>query len=441
MKKREYILSKINNLVKAACGCTEIGVIALVCAQAKKHLPSKIVSVELQVSQFIYKNVARVGVPKVGHCGIGMIACCGIVLAKPQLGLNIMSDIRQSQIEAAKKLCDSKIVKILLDKESDPVFAKAIMHDDKNNKIEVLIEKQHDNVVYTKLNNKIIDNDLSFEKETKQEEETIEIGDSHFSEDDISIGEIMEAIKTFKLDELEFLQAGINMNQDISDYGFKNNKANFLSEIYINHIKTSTNITWKEKVIAALSSAIDARMEGSPLPVMCSSNSGDHGLTVFIPINVYAKEHDISKLLTLQALSFAHIITAIIKQKIGDLSAYCGTAIAATTGAIAGIGFLRGYTDSEVNNLINLMICSTGGVLCDGAKLSCSYKAISAINNGFLAMEFVENKGKIKHLEGINSKNARETINNLGNISQKVKNQTNSAIVDVMNEMENKWKF
>jgi L-cysteine desulfidase len=75
---------------------------------------------------------------------------------------------------------------------------------------------------------------------------------------------------------------------------------------------------------------------------MTSANSGDHGLTVFIPLSVHAKIIKLSKVKLLQSLLFAHYITWYIKSHVGHLCGMCGCSIAAGPGAICGIAYQLG---------------------------------------------------------------------------------------------------
>jgi L-cysteine desulfidase len=113
-------------------------------------------------------------------------------------------------------------------------------------------------------------------------------------------------------------------------------------------------------------------MEGCPLPVMASCDSGDHGLTIALPQYVYHIKEKTSLLVMLKGVALANLITWKIKKNIGSLSAYCGSVIAAATGAIAGIGLQRNHSVKQINDLINYCLCSFAGSICDGAKLSCS---------------------------------------------------------------------
>jgi L-cysteine desulfidase len=111
--------------------------------------------------------------------------------------------------------------------------------------------------------------------------------------------------------------------------------------------------------------------------------------------------------------------------------------IAATTATLCGIGYQRKYSVKQVNDLINLCLCSYAGAICDGAKISCAWKIEAALISGFAAMEIVEHNASIPN-GGMINKDAFETIRDLGKLSHKIMDETNSAVIDIVNKNDNK---
>ena len=79
----------------------------------------------------------------------------------------------------------------------------------------------------------------------------------------------------------------------------------------------------------------------------------------------------------------AHFITWIIKNRIGHLSALCGSAVAASCGTMVGIAYQRGFNYQKINDLMNILLCTSTGTICDGAKPSCSFKKCQQFQRGF----------------------------------------------------------
>ena len=83
----------------------------------------------------------------------------------------------------------------------------------------------------------------------------------------------------------------------------------------------------------------DARMNGCELPVIINSGSGNQGITVSVPVIVYAKELGVSEEKMYRALVLSNLTAIHQKTPIGRLSAYCG-AVSAGCGAGAGIAYV-----------------------------------------------------------------------------------------------------
>lgn len=66
----------------------------------------------------------------------------------------------------------------------------------------------------------------------------------------------------------------------------------------------------------------DARMSGCSLPVVINSGSGNQGMTVTIPLVVYADEYKISQEKLYRALLVSNLLAIHQKKYIGKLSAF-----------------------------------------------------------------------------------------------------------------------
>ena len=134
-------------------------------------------------------------------------------------------------------------------------------------------------------------------------------------------------------------------------------------------IKTYGNdVRTRAKAYAAAGS--DARMSGCELPVVINSGSGNQGITVTMPVVVYAEELHKTEEEKLRALALANLVSVHIKTPIGVLSAYCG-AVSAGAGAGAGVAYLLDKDYDEVCSAVTNAISAISGIVCDGAKASC----------------------------------------------------------------------
>lgn len=436
LSPKEFLLTLVKQQVQPALGCTEIGIISYACAKASSLLPGKFSHATVYTSPYVFRNDSRVGVPRLGRCGMKTIAAAGIILKNPVKMLSCLDDLTPETIEQAKKLgaADNQAINVEVDFNSHPVYTRVLASDDQGNEADVIIKYSHSNIVQAKLNGKETLDPSAISGESG-------VGyDFDSKVDTLSIHDVYDLCKQLTIEEISFLKAGIEMNRLVQEEGYAHPDETAITRVWQKILQGEDKNTcfkkdhWMTKVLADTCAAVDARMYGCPLPVMTSSSSGDHGLTVSIPQDVYARQFNVPELLMLQALTFAHFITWKIKSKVGHLCGMCGSALAAGCGAIGGIAFQMKWDWVKINDLLNMHLVSQGGILCDGAKPSCSFKILASLVCGFLSLTIADG-GKIAHRDGLVHESVEETINNLGKFSKSTQNSIILNVVDLLNAM------
>ena len=124
----------------------------------------------------------------------------------------------------------------------------------------------------------------------------------------------------------------------------------------------------------------------SALPVVINSGSGNQGITVTMPVLVYAKEMQLSESKLYRALLVSNLVSIYIKHFIGSLSAFCG-AVSAACGAGAAITYMAGGDYRRISYTITNTLGNVGGIVCDGAKPSCAAKIASSVHAAILAYQ------------------------------------------------------
>ena len=153
-------------------------------------------------------------------------------------------------------------------------------------------------------------------------------------------------------------------------------------------------------------------MVGVPRPVFTSGGSGNQGLMISIPILCMADQYDANELETLQALIVANSVNLYFKAFMGEVSDICG-GISAGAGTAAGISWLLERDLTVIKHAINTVVASLYGMICDGAKASCSLKgatsSVEAINAAWMAA----NGFSIPEGEGVIRKDLPQTLRSL----------------------------
>jgi L-cysteine desulfidase len=119
----------------------------------------------------------------------------------------------------------------------------------------------------------------------------------------------------------------------------------------------------------------------------------------------------------------------------GRLAAFCGCVVAAT-GSSCGITWLMGGGFLQVTYAVKNMIANLTGMLCDGAKPSCSLKVTSGVSTAlFSAMMAMENR-YVSSMEGIIDEDVDRCIRNLAQVSSQGMEETDRLVLQIMTHKE-----
>jgi L-cysteine desulfidase len=194
--------------------------------------------------------------------------------------------------------------------------------------------------------------------------------------------------------------------------------------------KIEDNLILKTRMMTA--AAADARMGGVNLPVMTSAGSGNHGITITIPLAVVAEHYEFSREKLAKALALSNLITFYIKTFTGALSPVCGCAIAAGVGVSSGITWMLGGKDKDIVKAINNMLGSLTGMICDGAKSTCALKVATSAAEAVTSAHLALNNDIEFNYSGIIASEVEATIKNLGVICNQGLKDMDQKIIEVI---------
>ena len=189
-------------------------------------------------------------------------------------------------------------------------------------------------------------------------------------------------------------------------------------------------------ILSKTASACDARMGGAMIPVMSNSGSGNQGICATNPVAVYAMENENTEEELIRALTLSHLTAIYIKQSLGKLSAVCGCVVA-SIGSSCGITYLMGGDYNRVCNSVKNMIANLTGMICDGAKPSCSLKIASGVSTALLSSLLAIEGRCVTAVEGIIDNDVDRSIRNLTRIGSETMNQTDEMVLDIMTHKQN----
>jgi Uncharacterized conserved protein len=421
LSKEKYInyVNILKEELVPAQGCTEPIAIAYASAKAREVLgavPDKIVA---ECSGNIIKNVKGVIIPTTKDLrGIKAAAIIGAVGGDASRELEVLSSVNQSHLEQAKVLLNKDICeeKILDTPAKLHIIIRAYKGDD-SALVEII--HKHTGIVRIEKNGNVLLDVPHSEEEEKNETTCREC---------MNIEDILEFANTVEVDDVaDVLSKQIEYNTAISEEGLHKiygaNIGMTLLSIYGDDVKVRAK--------AAAAAGSDARMGGCEMPVVINSGSGNQGMTVSLPVIVYARELSVTKERLYRALCISNLVAIHQKTKIGRLSAYCG-AVSAATGAGAGIIYLYGGGVREISQTIKNTLANVSGIVCDGAKPSCAAKIASSVDAALLGC-FMTMQGRgFRPGEGIVKDSVEDTIESVGRIAKDGMQVTDEEILKIM---------
>ena len=403
--KNTYI-NILKREVIPALGCTEPIALALAtakCSQALGGVPDR---VTVLVSCNILKNGMGVGIPGTGMVGLNIAAALGAIGGNAEAGLEVLKDVTKSDIEKSKEYLAEGKVTIDLTKAPEKLYVEVIGHKGHDSS-SVIIKNKHNNIVLITRNEEIL-----FEIEDVKTVTTEDNGD----EEQLSVKDIYEFIKTVPYEDIAFLMEGIEMNRKVSEAGRQGDYGLASGRILLNGKNNKIfSDSLQTYAMGVTASAVDARMAGCTLPVMSTAGSGNQGLTATLPVIAVAEKLEVSDEILVRAVALSDLITIHIKSYIGRLSALCG-AIVAAIGASCAIVYMLGGDLNAINRTIKNMVADVSGMVCDGAKSGCALKISTTVSTAVLCAALAMEGVEVSSNEGIVHEDVERTIKNMADL-------------------------
>ncbi|SEU06041.1 serine dehydratase subunit alpha family protein [Lacrimispora sphenoides] len=418
-KYRAYVQILKEELLPAM-GCTEPIALAYAAAIARKALGQIPDQVVVAASGSIIKNVKSVIVPNTGHLkGIPAAVAAGIVAGNPERELEVIAEVSPEQMVQMREFMKEREITVEhLDQGIN--FDILITLYKGSSYSRVRIAGYHTNIV-------LIEKDgiIQEKKEATLEEEALT--DRNL----LNMEDIWDFINSVDISDIqEILDRQIRYNWAIAEEGLKESYGANIGKVLLKN--AGDDLSARAKAMAAAGS--DARMNGCGLPVVINSGSGNQGITVSVPVIVYAKALKASEEKLYRALALSNLAAIHQKTPIGRLSAYCG-AVNAGAGAGAGIAYLCGGGYEEVIHTIVNALAIVSGIVCDGAKSSCAAKIASSIEAGILGYNMYMQGQQFFDGDGIVTKGVEATLRNVGRLGREGMRETNKEIIRIMIEV------
>ncbi|MDD4003793.1 MAG: L-serine ammonia-lyase, iron-sulfur-dependent, subunit alpha [Elusimicrobiaceae bacterium] len=414
----------LKNQVYPAMGCTEPVSVALCAAHAAKILGEPATEAVFILDAGTYKNGLGVNVPNTGGEKGNLIAgALGLLIAEPGAGMEILKAATPKLLERARGLVASGRVKASVEPLAKTIYIEVRAAGGKNRAV-CTISASHTEVSFSSRNGKTLTDlkkNACVKKNAAWRKELTEL----------SLAEMVKSAESADKEDLDYIKAGVKMNLAASRCGRKLKKVGFYIAELVRMGYLHDDVFSSTKMLTAYAS--DARMEGLPIPVMASGESGNQGIVAILAPYNFGKVLRVRPDRIYRSIALSHLLNSYVKTYTGGLAPICGCSIAAGVGATAAMVYqLKGPDLSAISLAINNLISDLGGMLCDGAKSGCALKIVSSVDSSIRSAYMGMHNYGITEVEGFIGRTAEETIRNLAHISTVGMEQVDPTIVDIM---------
>ena len=414
--------SLLHKEVIPAIGCTEPIAVSLCVAKACETLGTLPTKIEVALSPNVYKNAMGVGIPNTGMTGLPIAVALGAVAGKSEYELEVLKDADTTAVERAKGYLNSAEIKIDIDRQTEQILYIRVEAFAGEDCTVAVIEGAHTNFTLVARNGEALQSGEAAGSNAGSDEQ----------EPTLTLKQVYEYATTVPLEQIAWLKDAEKMNIGAAEVSFTGDYGHGLGRLMHNNVGESIfGNTLFTKILSYTSGACDARMSGAMVPVMSNSGSGNQGISATVPVVIFGREKGVSEEQLLRALALSHLTVVYIKQSLGRLSALCGCVVAAT-GSSCGITYLMGGEFKEICFAVKNMVANLTGMICDGAKPSCSLKVTSGVSTAVLSAVLAIEQRYTTSLEGIIDEDVDKCIANLTNIGRNGMRETDKLILEIM---------
>ena len=414
---RNQIIALVHQEVVPAIGCTEPMCVALCTAKATEQLGCRPERIEARLSANILKNAMSVGIPGTGMIGLPIAIALGALIGKSEYQLEVLKDLTPEALEEGKRFVAENRIDIKL-KEGvcDKLYVEmTVFAGDK--KETAIIAGSH----------------THFVTDASAVQHSATVKDDGIA---LNMQLVWDFSTTAPLEEIQFIEEARKLNMNAARESLKGNYGHNLGKTIDRPLaKGIFGNSIYSHIISRTASACDARMGGAMIPVMSNSGSGNQGICATNPVCVYAKENENTEEELIRALMLSHLTAIYIKQSLGKLSALCGCVVA-SIGSSCGITYLMGGDYVRICASVKNMIANLTGMICDGAKPSCSLKITSGVSTALLSSLLAMEGKCVSSGEGIVDNSVDKSIRNLTNIGADAMCKTDDMVLNIMTHKE-----
>ena len=420
LTERKAIKLLMEQEIIPAVGCTEPIAVSLCVAKASELLEHRPEKIDVFLSSNVIKNAMGVGIPGTKMIGLPIAIALGALIGKSEYELEVLRDFDSDDLEEAKQFINEDRINISVkEKITQNLYIEVVCYA-KNSSVKTVISGAHTFFSHIEKDGSV----LLSQKFKEIDTEDVSVA--------LNLRKVYDYAHETPIEELDFIYGAAKMNKEASEFAQNDIYGHNVSQILAGKKGFSVfGNNPHSKMLIATSGACDVRMDGARVPVMSNSGSGNQGIAATMPVISYAEEIGADQQTLIRALVLSNLSVIYIKQHLGRLSALCGCVVA-STGSSCGITYLMGGTYEQITFATKNMIANITGMICDGAKPSCTLKISSGVSTALLSALMAIENGVISEQEGIVDKDVDQTIRNMAKIGKEGMLETDKVVLDIM---------
>jgi L-cysteine desulfidase len=347
----------------------------------------------------VFKNCYAVGIPNSeGKIGILWATAIGALLPDPSLELECFKQCDASILENAAKLIDHSAIHVeaLSGKDQLYIDCRVIRADGVGR---VVISGSHTNVSLVEKNGVA----QAFAPKNSANAGFVASDDGLMR---LSFAELVALARSITPGDRKRIREGCDLNLAIAEES--------------------------DDISQRVSAGVYARMSGVGRVVMSASGSGNKGITCSLPLVMYGERIKADPAKVEEALALSIIMTELTTRHLGTLSAICGCTNASGIGVAAGLVYLQGGGEKEISHAVSNMVGNISGIICDGAKIGCALKAMTAVEAAFRAAALAMKGVFIPESDGIVGSDGLRSLENLGRIANRGMVGVDDEVLQIM---------
>lgn len=423
-EKREELIALVKREVVPAIGCTEPAAVSLAVAKASETLGELPAHISVGLSGNMLKNAMGVGIPGTGMIGLPIAIALGALVGKSEYGLEVLRDVSPEWVKRGRDYIAEGRVEVHLVKDTPSnLHIDVEVSNEKGESARTVISESHTNFIEISKGNEVL---------YKADNPTA--ATCHPSEErgvELDMHTVWKFATESPIEELRFILQARDLNKAASELGMREKYGHSLGSMMKHRGHLYFGDGHLAHMISATSAACDARMGGATIAVMSNSGSGNQGITATMPVVSFAEDINADEDTLARALMLSHLTSIYIKQSLGRLSALCGCVVA-STGASSALVYLMGGGFEQVCSAVKNMVANLTGMICDGAKPSCSMKISSGVSTAMMSSLLAMEGRCVSQAEGIVHDDVDKTIHNLTSIGKEAMTETDLHVLRIM---------